>query len=180
MDVPPIRAKTLQQMTVTKAFGNVGLIRSGVDLQWPSALQTALDEDQRQQIAFRLQQLATSKSKGADTTSECQSLLQTLAGIEKQFAGHIEKISAGDYLRAVRYLVNLKSAVRGVHFGDLAHNKKYQQFAQGGKQVHEVIHYLTSNGLRIAPAVPGDEGSYTAIYTAFTNYKVLLDLHTEK
>ncbi|MGF1578331.1 MAG: hypothetical protein ACFCD0_03090 [Gemmataceae bacterium] len=175
-DTPPVSADTLGQITVTKAFGNVGLIRSTGKIQWPPALETVLNDKHRRDLTSRLHQIVTQRTEGLDTTDESQILIARLIDLEKQFAKRVEKISAGDYLRGVRFLVNLKSAVRGIHLGDLEHNEKYQEFVSTGQPVQEVIHYLTSNGLRIAPAVPGDESAYTALYMAFTNYKVLLEL----
>ena len=44
-------------------------------------------------------------------------------------------------------------------------------FGDDGQTVADLVGYMTSNGLKFAPAVSGDEAAYASLYSALAAYR---------
>jgi hypothetical protein len=81
----------------------------------------------------------------------------------------VGEMSPTDYIGAQRYLTQLGQAVTALADPKVANyfNKNY---SARGKNVAELVKFLSDNGLVFAPAVPGDEPAYRAMYDALAAY----------
>ena len=77
----------------------------------------------------------------------------------------INEMSPSQYIEAKHYLNLLEDAVRALEDPKVG-NYFNQNWAARGKNVAELIKYMSDKGLRFAPAVPGDADAYRALYHA--------------
>jgi hypothetical protein len=72
-------------------------------------------------------------------------------------------------------LDDFDAAVVALRKGDAVLYLDYaQKFAKGGRTVQELVEYMTKNGLKFAPAMPGDERAYQAVQTALAAQSLAL------
>jgi len=73
------------------------------------------------------------------------------------------------YIDAKSFLNNLSSSVSALQQRDVG-NYFTGKYALRVKTVPELVKYMSEQGLRFAPAVPGEEGPYQALYQALVSY----------
>jgi hypothetical protein len=100
------------------------------------------------------------------TLDAMQATLQTM---DQKLRAQINELSPTDYVEARRYLDDLNQAMRVLKRPDVADYLNGKYTAQG-KDVGELIKNMMSHGLRFAPAVPGSEAAYNALYQAMATY----------
>jgi hypothetical protein len=72
-------------------------------------------------------------------------------------------------MKAKRYLNDLDSALRVLEDPN-ASKFANRKLAARGSTVSDLVAEMSGQGLRFAPAVPGDEGAYVALHRALVNY----------
>jgi hypothetical protein len=77
----------------------------------------------------------------------------------------INDMSPSQYIEAKRYLNLLDDAIRALEDPKVG-NYFNQNWVAKGKNVAELVKYMTDKGLRFAPAVPGDADAYRSLYHA--------------
>ena len=154
----------------TDRGGNPGLFKNGGKLSWPLPLTQRMFEELRKTFELRFEDAYNSaKTNGkvddalkGELRSELDALINTL---EK----NVNKLSTGQYIAAKRYSNQLSDALRVL---DDPNVRSYfnDTFAAKGKTVEQLIAYMTENGLKFAPATPGDEPAYRALQTYLVGY----------
>jgi hypothetical protein len=170
----PIDEDALKCINVTTPTGaNLGLLRNGGKLSWPTALVDLVPAKTREDIESLtgpLYQLAvTNKLQGNNLVRDLDARVDQL---QDALAGKVNDIPTGQYLEARRFLRELRSAVAALQQPNVAQAMAdYQKFVSGGgKTAEQVAKFLIDRGLAVAPATPGDEGAYHALHTALANY----------
>ncbi len=78
-------------------------------------------------------------------------------------------LSPAQYIDSKNFLDNLDSAVTALQQGNVG-NYFTGKYSLKGKTVTDLIKYMTAEGLRFAPALPGEQASYQALYQALVQY----------
>jgi hypothetical protein len=78
-------------------------------------------------------------------------------------------MSPTDYIVAQRYLRQVGDAITALEDPNVV-NFFNQNWTARGRNVAELVKYMTDNGLDFAPAVPGQEGAYRAMYNALSAF----------
>jgi hypothetical protein len=178
----PLDEDVLKRINITTPSGaNLGLLRNGGNLNWPTALVDLVPAKTREDIESLtgpLYQLAvTNKLTGNNLVRDLDTRVDQL---QDALAGKVDEIPTGQYLEAKRFLRELRSAVTALQQPGVAPAMaRYQKFVSGGgKTAEQVAKFLIDNGLTVAPATPGDEAAYNALHTALANYDVGVNAQT--
>jgi len=172
----PLSTATLKQINLTvKDIGNVGLLKDAGKPKWPFALRSLSPKDEatelREQIDAALikgKKQAIEGQVDADLLVELQHNVDKLRGMLKDV---VANTSFSDYTAAKRYVNELDAAVKILKDPNVAKYVDGSYSAQG-RNVEELVNYMTSKGLRFAPAINGEEGAYSALFQSMLQYNI--------
>jgi hypothetical protein len=150
--------------------GSVGLLREGGRLTWPLAL-TAPDFDtERKKVdQFAAQAFKQASEYGAVPPDAIRGMAAGVDSMLEQLRAHVGDLTPSDYIKAKRYLNELEGTIKTLQDPNVA---KYfsGKWVPKGNSVGELVAQMTSQGLRFAPAVGGDEAAYVATHRAMVTY----------
>jgi hypothetical protein len=164
----PLDQDLLKGINVTgqDSRANAGLLKDGGKLQWPSPLQGREFTDGREDMegliadAVNLVKFGNGVDPGM-----LKDMWAELGRLNAALFNHISEMSPSQYIEAKRYLNLLEDAVRALQ-DPKAGNYFNQNWLAKGKNVAELVQYMSDKGLQFAPAVPGDADAYRALYHA--------------
>jgi tRNA A-37 threonylcarbamoyl transferase component Bud32 len=173
----PLDPNVLKRINVAgaKHGGNVGLLKNGGRLNWPPALSGADLKEERERISSLAADAV--KAAGSNKRVDADRLRRMSAdidGLQKQLVRDVAELAPAQYIEAKRFLNQLKDALTILDQPDAASflNGKY---AARGKTVAELVKNMREYGLKFAPAVPGDEAAYVALYRSLAAYAILAE-----
>jgi hypothetical protein len=151
--------------------GNIGLLKDNGNLQWPPALQGEAFKEAREDINRRMKQAvqtvtAGNKSPDESTLADMQADLKRL---NETVDASVNVLSPDQYIEAKRYLSQVGNAVTALRDRNVS-NYFNDNWRIRGKTVAEVVKFMADKGLWFAPATPGDEPSYLALYHALAAF----------
>ncbi len=167
----PLDEDVLKRINVSSgAGGNIGLLKDDAKLQWPVTLQSPEYADARrridQNLAEAVKQAKFNNPVEAGMITDLQAALKNL---NDRLVQDVSDLSPSQYIEAKRYLNQLGESVRALSDPQAA-NYFTGKWAAKGKNVGELVKNMTDLGLRFAPAAPGDEAAYRALYHALASY----------
>jgi len=165
----PIHEDLLKHINLTSgANGNIGLFKN--ELQWPSALEgpefAETVKGLKQRIPEAVQQ---AKVSGAVDSGLLKDVKQGVARLHEVLLRNVGEMGPGEYIEAKRFLNQLNEGVRALDDKNVS-NYLTGKWAAKGRNVAELVDSLRAMGLEIAPASPGDEPAYRALYYALYSY----------
>lgn len=154
--------------------GNVGMLKDGGNLDWPESLKESIFDKGRNRLARNLR-LAVDQLKHNDPleVSLVKDIKADFAEMSKLLSDNAGDLSPAQYIEAKRFLNQLSEAIRSLS-DPKAVNYFNGKWVARGKNVAELVSFLTKEGLVFAPASPGDESAYNALYVAMRNYEAAL------
>jgi hypothetical protein len=168
----PLDENTLRGINLTPGDtrGNVGLLKDGGKLRWPAALEGPEFADARktvnQLLSHAVQEVTFNHPVEPETLKD---LRAALADMSQKVQDSVGEMSPTEYISAQRYLRQLGQAVTALSDPKVS-NYFNKNWAARGKNVADLVKFMTDNGLVFAPAVPGDENAYRAMYDALASY----------
>jgi len=169
----PLEEDMLRGINLTdqSSRGNIGLLKDGGKLNWPLPLQdTSYDEARKRlsrNMVLAVQQL---KDKDPLQPGTLADMRADYKAINDRLTSNVGDLPPSQYIEARRYLNQLDDAIRALE-DPRATNFFNNTWTAKGKNVAELVDHMKSNGLRFAPAAPGDEGAYSALYQALRNFE---------
>jgi len=170
----PLEEDLLKNITVSgpTSLGNVGLLKDGGKLDWALPLKDKRFEDARERFSQSLEEAvkqlkAPGGRLGAGLLKSLEDDLGTLNG---QLVAAAEEISPSAYIDARQYLNKVRDAVRALSDRNVA-NYFNNTWTARGRNVAELAEHMRTNGLRFAPAAPGEESAYAALYQALRAFE---------
>jgi hypothetical protein len=169
----PLAEDTLKSINLTSGAttGNAGMLKDGVKLAWPQALDDQkTTEEARKRLARDLRSAVDLIKDGETVKSE---LLKTIRSdystIKNKLSDSADELSMAQYIESKRYLNQLDAAIKALSDPNA---KKYfnNNWIGKTKNVAELVKHMSSEGLTFAPATPGDEAAYNALYTALRSF----------
>jgi hypothetical protein len=158
------------QLTAGDTRGEVGLLKDKGRLQWPQPLQREMFKEARASLERRLKDAVRTVSVGNqlnantldDLHADCKKLNDTLDA-------HTSTLSPGEHIEAKRYLKLVGNAVTALKDRNVS---KYFDgtWTAKSKDVSELVKFMDDEGLWFAPALPGDESAYLALYRALSAF----------
>jgi hypothetical protein len=180
----PLDEETLKSINLTPADSraNAGLLKDDGKLQWPRPLQGDEFTERRTRLS-RLMEEAVQKVKFNPNAPVPGGLVRDmqndLAAMNTRLSGSVGELSPSQYIEARRYLNQVGEAVAalsdpkaGAYFN--------QSWVSKARNVAELVNYLSRSGMRFAPATPGDEPAYTALYRALADFDAGLQAVAQK
>jgi hypothetical protein len=170
----PVDESTVKRINVTTgttdtSAGSIGMLKNG-KLEWPQALGDQRFSDDR----GRIDQLVTdavnqTKSAGGPTAETINSLKKAVTQLRSDVRSQVAEIPSSDYTRVVGYINELRDAI-GQLSSPSAANYLNGSLQPRGSTVGELVDQMTQKGMKFAPATPGSENYYSALYQALIAY----------
>jgi hypothetical protein len=167
----PLDSSTLAPINLTdkQTRGNIGLLRRGRKLSWPAVLLTPPFDQTSKTLTETLTEavklLEAGKLPPAATLNEAERLRKALVD---RLGEQIDTVRAR-YFEGKRYLDHLAEALRALR-GPQAVNHFNGTWAPRGKNVAELLEHMRKHGLQFAPATPGDESAYAALFQSMQSF----------
>ena len=151
--------------------GNIGLLKDSGNLQWPQALQGEAFKETREDLSRRMRQAvqtitAGNKSPDESTLADMQADLKRL---NETADASVNVLSPDQYIEAKRYLNQVGNAMTALRDRNVS-NYFNDNWRLRGRTVAELVKFMADKGLWFAPAAPGDEPAYQALYYALAAF----------
>jgi hypothetical protein len=175
----PVDAALLRQVNLSggSSSGNVGMLKDGVKLSWPDGLMDPSYDEARKRLTRNLRNAVDMAKEGDPITP---ALLKDIradynAINNKLSEGGQDDVSAQQYMEARRFLTQLNASINALRDPNVS---KYfnKTWDAKGNTVAELVDHMTREGLTFAPAAPGQEAAYRALYPALRAYEAGLQV----
>jgi hypothetical protein len=162
----PLDENGLQHINVTRGAGSVALLKHGGRLNWPDALTGAEFQQPRERLAAlateAVEQAARNGRVDPDTLRQTADEVDQLRTLLRR---NIQGVSLPSYIEARHFLQSFDDALVALQQSDVAGHFT-GGYALKAQTVRELVKQMTDNGLRFAPATPGDEAAYKMLREA--------------
>jgi hypothetical protein len=168
----PLSEDTLKAINPTAGDtnGNVGLLKDNGKLQWPQPLLNEAFKEPREDLSRHLRQAFNSvQGNNSPDESTLSDLQVDLKKLQAALDANISALSPDQYVEARRYVRLLGNTITALKDRNVV-NIINGAWALKGKNVAELVQYMRDKGLWFAPATPGDESAYTALYHALAAF----------
>jgi hypothetical protein len=167
----PLQQETLDRINVTSgsAPGSVGVLRDSGKLRWPFVLKRSAYQDDRtklDKLAYDVFKQAEAGNVDADTLA---GMTDSTENLRATLRNNVAEIAPNDYINGQRFLNELSDTIKVLQDPNIA-NYVTHKWAAKGNSVAELVQQMSSQGLRFAPAVAGDQSAYAALHTAMVSY----------
>lgn len=167
---------TLKHINVSAgtSAGNVGLLKDVSKIDWPDALLGPGYEEARKQLSSSLRKAVDAvKDRERPTTALRKDIDAYYKQMNDKLNESAEEMSAQDFIDARRFMNQLSSGIKALKDPNVDKILGGTWTAKG-KNVAELVDNMTKDGLTFAPAAPGDEAAYRALYLALRNFETAL------
>src|SRR5262249_3010327 len=164
--------KVLQHIGLTgvsSGGGSSNFFPADGSLQWPLVLQDDRFNARRKQVSDLVAQCVKQAEKGQVQGKTYKQLKTELDGMRSDIKAAIDDMTPRENVQARRFVDQVTQAARMFEDPNVASFFTGQYKAQG-QTVGELVAYMTQNGLRFAPASPGNEQYYNALYQGIVQY----------
>lgn len=167
----PLDEETLRHINLTTGTTTAGpgLFRDGGKLQWPLVLRKQLFAEEKAKITELAPVCVKQAMSGEIADGVLVDLTAAVDNLRNKVDGYIKELSPTEYVQASRYVNELKNTVKAMQDPNVT-NQFNGKYSARGENVAQLVDYLTKQGLKFAPANPGDEPAYTALYQSMRSY----------
>jgi Peptidase C1-like family len=164
----PIPQSMVNQLNISgSGQSSVGMLRDGGQVDWPVALvgknQMALDKLLPQAYSAAADGKLTPKLM-RDVRTEMKTMRETMrTQLQK------EEIETSSYMQCIEFYNSLESSVNALEKPD-ARKQLGGAYSPRARNVQELVDFMTDNGVKFAPAAPGNENAYQVVHDAFVRY----------
>jgi hypothetical protein len=149
--------------------GNIAVFKDD-KVKWPFALRdTPFDEPRKQ-----FEELSAEAMKQAATDSLTPATVRGMQAAVGRLEQTVEKnapdMDLSQVVEARRYLSELRDGIRALQDPNVG-NYASKKWSAQGRDVREMVQYMTKEGLQFAASGRGDEAAYKALHQAMVNYQ---------
>ena len=164
----PLDQAGLAHINVTRGSGNIGLLKRGTDLVWPTALRGP--EFQEFRITARLRAaVKQAEAEGRVDLDLTGQLADDVDRLGKDFRRTAAVVAFDQHVEAKKFLKSLDEAVVALQQTDVG-SYFNGKFALKATTIPDLVKQMADNGLQFAPAAPGDDRAYTALHQSLAAY----------
>lgn len=167
----PLDPNLIRHLNVTSGttYGGVGLFRDPNNIEYPLVLKTN-DYAPERNLLNRLAPLAVQQAMSGRIADDTQNALDDVAAaFRTKVDAAVNDMSPTKWISASRFVNELKTTVKALQ--DPNASKQFNgAWTLRGNNVSQIVDQLTAQGLKFAPAAPGDEPYYTAFYNSLITY----------
>jgi hypothetical protein len=167
----PLEQGVVKNLSLTTGTtpGSSGLLRDGGKLRWPPELQDPRFKADCDAIDKLLPQMVE-QAKGQGVTGKSVRAMEGLINsLEEKITAAVDDMTPSDNIRAMSYAQKVANATKLLRAPDIAKTLDGAWQAQGNT-VGELVAFMTSKGLKFAPASPGEEPYYTSLQRSLVAY----------
>jgi hypothetical protein len=167
----PLDEAGLNHINVAKELGgSIALLKNDGRFDWPSALTIPDSQGLREQLTIRAQvAIRQAEFNGRVDKGLLQQMNGDMNILQKQLRQRASNLSPSEYIEANNFLHHFAEALHAVGQPDVG-NHFTGKYALKARTVNELVQQMMDKGLHFAPALPGDETAYSALYQALVTY----------
>lgn len=158
----PFDAAGLKHINMTRGPGNMALLRNGGRLHWPTALTGADLQEPRERLVFETAAAVRQAARGSLDPGVIHRMTVDVERMRQFLHRGAKNVDLQAFAAANAYLRKFDDALLALRQPDAA-NHFTGAYELKATTVLELVHQMTQNGLRFAPALAGDEGFYAAL-----------------
>jgi len=146
---------------------SVGMLRDGGRVDWPLGLQGKNQKSLDKLLPEAYSAAAAGKLSPKlmkDIRTEMKTMRETLRTQCQK-----DEIDTSTYLQAIEYYNSLETSINALERPD-AKKQLAGAYSPRARNVQELVDFMSDNGLKFAPATPGNENAYQATHDAFVRY----------
>jgi hypothetical protein len=154
--------------TARQGQGNPGLLKNGGRLNWPTTLRDSQYQPSRNVVDNLAGVLYAQAVAGRVDPGTLQQVSQAAQRLQLQVAESIRDMTPAQYGEARRFLGQLEDGLKVLRQPNA--RNYFAVDAAHGMTAGDLVQSLVRKGWWFAPAVPGDEAAYAAVYRALVAY----------
>jgi hypothetical protein len=169
----PLEEDTLKQSNLSdrSSHGNIGMLKDNGNLAWPESLKESAFDEPRNRLSRNLRiAIDQLKHKEPIEASQLNDINGDFKALNARLHDSADQLSPSQYIGAKRYLNQLAAAVKALSDPRVV-NYFNNTWNARGKNVAELVANMTREGLVFAPASPGEEAAYNAVYQALRSFE---------
>jgi hypothetical protein len=160
----------LKHVNVTRGIGSMALLKNGGRLNWPAALLGPMFREQRERLTARASEaVRDSRSKGQVDPATIRQMADDVNQLRERLRQNVVAMDFYPYTEAKAFLKSFDDALVALLQPDAVRHFD-GQYALKAETVLGLVKHMAENGLRFAPALPGDEAAYRALYQVIFAY----------
>jgi hypothetical protein len=160
----------LKHINVTRGAGNIALLKNGGRLNWPEALLGPEFQGPRERLTARAAEaVRDAGSNGSVDPATIQQMANDVGQLRQLLRQKVGALSFQPFTEAKAFLQTFDDALVALQQPDAAHHFD-GQYALKAQTVLGLVKQMAENGLRFAPALPGDEAAYQSLYQVMAAY----------
>jgi hypothetical protein len=156
-------------VTGSRNDASLGLLREDGRLQWPYPLRAPQFDTDRKAVDQQMLKAIDQARSGTVAFDTLSTLSNSVDQLLTDLKGQVGDMPSNQWTEAKRYVDQLQASVKLLQDPGVANyfNGKWEA---RGNTVEELVRYMTSQGLRFAPATQGDETAYQSLYRDLLTY----------
>src|SRR5262249_8622264 len=154
----------LKHINLTRGAGSIALLKTGGRLKWPAALLGPEFREPRERLTVRAPEAvrdATSPGRVAPAT--IRPMADDVDRLRDLLRQNVGALTFQQFTEARAFLRTFEDALAALQQPDAAHHFD-GRYALTAQTVLGLVRQMAENGLRFAPALPGDEATYLALH----------------
>jgi hypothetical protein len=164
----PIAQSIVNQLNISgSGNSSVGMLRDGGHVDWPVDLQG------KNQIALDklLPQAYSAAAAGKLTPKLMREVRTEMNTMRESMRTRLQKdeFDSSSYMICIEFYNALESSVNALEKPD-ARKQLAGAYSPRARNVQELVDFMTDNGVKFAPATPGNENAYQVVHDAFVRY----------
>ncbi|HZZ82479.1 MAG TPA: hypothetical protein VFE62_28530 [Gemmataceae bacterium] len=164
----PISQSIVNQLNISgSGTSSVGMLRDGGQVEWPIALMG----DHQKKLDKLLPQAYSAAATGKLTPKIMKEVRTELKAMRQTMRDQLQKdeIETSSYLQGIEFYNSLESSVNALEKPD-ARKQLAGAYSPRARNVQELVDFMSDNGVKFAPATPGNENAYKVVHDAFVRY----------
>lgn len=164
----PLNPAILRQINVAPTDGSgVGVLRNGGKISWPLACRGETQKKLDRLIPAAISATVNGSLQPEQYSAITSGIITLREEMRKKFQTDV--IDSPSYIAGKRFVEDLERSVRSLQRPDAA--KFFDgTYAAHGRNVPELVAYMTDQGLQFSPASPGGEAAYRSLHSSFVGY----------
>jgi hypothetical protein len=160
----------LKHINVTRGTGSIALLKNGGRLNWPKALLGPMFQEPRERLTARASEVVRdSGSNGRVEPARIRQMADDVNELRQRLRQNIGALDFYPYTEAKAFLKSFDDALVALQQPDAASHFD-GQYVLKVQTVLGLVKHMAANGLRFAPALPGDEAAYRALHQVIVAY----------
>lgn len=164
----PIPQSMVNELNISNSgTASIGMLRDGGRVDWPVAIKGKY----QQSLDKLLPEAYAAAGKGTLTPKLMKSVRTEMDALRQDMRDQLQKdeIDSSSYIQCIEFYNALQSSINALERPD-ARKQIAGSYSPRARNVQELVDFMTDNGVKFAPATPGNENAYQVVHDAFVRY----------